>query len=440
MGATFVRTCEASRRFLRVGILLGNHIVEERVLRTQRPVTLGTSPRCTLTLPAEGVPARWRMFTWRRGRWVLRWQAGTSGRIAVGEQQTVLGSAGGQMVLPWRTRGKLKLGLVTVLFQLVNVPLLARPRLPSCVRGSVLAMFDRPLAAFLTLSFAVHLALVLYLRSVDWPRRPDIERLAEDFKQIIIPRPPLMKAPTPVQQNAEIKTPKPSLDREGPAARSPSKTPSSAERRADLVEKVNKMGILAVLTARGNEPGRAITDLLDKGGVERLQEQALAGVSGIQIAGETPGLAIRAGTGQGKLADVRGLGSGMASISSVDIHGRDERRVPVVHTDRPIIEEGSSGQLDIEQLRREMKNRVGALRSCYERALRRNPQLSGKLLLRFTIVPAGSITGVQLESDSLDDPDMSNCVRRLVLSWRFPAPQGGPMDVAFPFVFQSAGP
>jgi hypothetical protein len=440
MEATTDRPSEVSQRFLRVGILLGNHIVEERVLRAHQPVTLGTSARCTFIVPAERPGPRWRLFEWRRGQCVLRWPATMSGRIAVGEKQMVLDSAGGTMVLPGRTRGKVKLGSLTVLFQLVSAPLLAKPRLPACVRGSVLARLDRPLAAFLALSLVTHLSLVLYLRSVDWPRRPDIERLAEDFRQVLIRRPPPMPKPTANGQKAETRLPKPNLDRDGQKPKPVAKAPTTADRRADLVEKVSKMGILAVLTARGSEPGRAIADLLDKGGVERLQEQALAGVTGIQVAGDGPGLAIRAGSGQGKLADVRGLASGMASIATVDIRGRDERRVPVVHTDRPIIEEGSSGQLDVEQLRREMRNRVGALRSCYERALKRTPQLSGKLILRFTIVPAGTVTGVQLESDSLDDADMASCVRRLALGWRFPAPQGGPMEVSFPFVFQSSGP
>jgi hypothetical protein len=57
----------------------------------------------------------------------------------------------------------------------------------------------------------------------------------------------------------------------------------------------------------------------------------------------------------------------------------------------PSIDSGASGRLDGAQLAREIRVRLGALRACYERSLKRHPDLGGKLLVRLTITPAGTV-------------------------------------------------
>jgi hypothetical protein len=281
--------------------------------------------------------------------------------------------------------------------------------------------------------------MVISLRRVDWPRALDPERLADDFKQFLIRRPPLLPLPKPRAQALEKLPARPMVDHKPKGPTPEPKTRPEPDRRADLVEKVRKMGIVALLTAKSSEAGGAFSDLLGKGSVERAQEQALAGVHGLQTATADLGSGLRPGTGQGRVVDIHDIEHGLTRIDTVDIRGGVERRVSSVQPERPIIEEGYAGQVDASQLRREMKTRLGALRTCYERALKRNPALAGKLLLRFTILPAGTVMGVEVDSDSLNDADMAQCVRQSVAAWRFPAPNGGSVEVAFPFVFQSAG-
>ena len=38
----------------------------------------------------------------------------------------------------------------------------------------------------------------------------------------------------------------------------------------------------------------------------------------------------------------------------------------------------------------------------------------------------------------MGDSEVANCIKRLVAMWRFPAPSGGAVEVAFPFVFQAS--
>ena len=82
--------------------------------------------------------------------------------------------------------------------------------------------------------------------------------------------------------------------------------------------------------------------------------------------------------------------------------------------------------------------RLGAIKACYERALKRNPNLSGKVVIHWTITQAGTVSGVDVEQDTLGDAEVASCIKSLIARWRFPAPSGGSVDVSFPFVFQAS--
>ena len=335
-----------------------------------------------------------------------------------------------------RIRGKASVADVTVLFQLVCWPRLARPRLPASLRGSVLGMVDRSFAALLALSFLAHLGFVLQLRRIDWPHT--VEHLTDDFRQVFVhqplPREIPTLAPVPSQATASAKNkPKRKVNV------TKLKTPPLGERKAQLVDDINEVGLLAVLTAKRAEAGSAFADLLTNGALDRSQEAALAGVNTIALASADSRLGIRLGSGRGTVVDVRGLSSTGVGIAAADTGTRHELKVPHINSGKPAIDDSSAGHLDPGQLAREVRGRMGALRACYERSLKRNPTLAGKLVLQLSITPAGTVSAVALTSDSLDDPDLASCVRRSVLRWRFPAPEGGGIDVSFPFVFQSAG-
>jgi TonB family protein len=81
---------------------------------------------------------------------------------------------------------------------------------------------------------------------------------------------------------------------------------------------------------------------------------------------------------------------------------------------------------------------MSAIKACYERALKRNPNLSGKVVVRWTITAAGTVNGVDIDQDTLGDSEVTNCIKGLVARWRFPTPQGGSVEVSFPFVFQAS--
>ena len=64
--------------------------------------------------------------------------------------------------------------------------------------------------------------------------------------------------------------------------------------------------------------------------------------------------------------------------------------------------------------------------------------VSGKVVIHWTITQAGTVSGVDVEQDTLGDAEVASCIKSLIARWRFPAPAGGSVDVSFPFVFQAS--
>jgi TonB family protein len=79
--------------------------------------------------------------------------------------------------------------------------------------------------------------------------------------------------------------------------------------------------------------------------------------------------------------------------------------------------------------------RAGSARPCYERALRVNANLQGKLTVSVRVDPSGNVCSASITQDAVHSPEVSNCVTGMFRSAKFPPPTGGCMDVNIPLNF-----
>jgi TonB family protein len=293
-------------------------------------------------------------------------------------------------------------------------------------------------------SFLAHLAFVMYLRNVDWPRKPDIEEIPDRFVQIMVKAKPPEPPKNQVTKDDSTEEKKPDKSASSGAAKNTAKRELSAaekarldaERRARLSEQVRNTGILKLLGAKADGSG-SIADVLGKGDVDRDQEKAFQGVGGLTVATSDAALrGVKSGTGgSGKVADIGSLrGAGTIAGGSTGVGVTEKRVSGVVRSEAPAVD----GELDPALVSKEVRARIGAVKACYERALKRNPNLSGKIKVRWTITAAGTVSGVDIADDSMGDSEVSSCIKQLVARWRFPAPAGGSVEVEFPFVFTAS--
>lgn len=77
----------------------------------------------------------------------------------------------------------------------------------------------------------------------------------------------------------------------------------------------------------------------------------------------------------------------------------------------------------------------GAIFSLYNRALRRDPSLEGKLVLRLTIAPSGEVTACEIVSSELADSELERKLVQRVKLFRFEARDVEPITTTKPIDF-----
>lgn len=105
-----------------------------------------------------------------------------------------------------------------------------------------------------------------------------------------------------------------------------------------------------------------------------------------------------------------------------------------------LLEEESeiTGGLDREVIANYIKSQLGQILYCYERQLSAQPELYGKVAVRFTIGPTGAVETQRVAETTLKSPPVESCMLQRVAKWKFPTPEGGTrVNVTYPFLFKS---
>jgi TonB family protein len=77
----------------------------------------------------------------------------------------------------------------------------------------------------------------------------------------------------------------------------------------------------------------------------------------------------------------------------------------------------------------------GAIFALYNRALRIDPTLEGKLVLRLTIAPTGQVEACEIVSSELGDPDLERKLVQRVMLFRFESRDVEPVTTTKPIDF-----
>lgn len=416
-------------RALRVALVVGGSVVAERTLDAPRAVTLGGGDESSLPLPSGLVDGDvWTLLSPRDdGRLELAvhprmrgavWMDGR--RVAVDEldaRAVTLGDA---------DYGVITLGHVAVFFQRVG---------GADRRIGAGWLLDPQLLASVGLSTFLHVAALalLFLAQREAPTSPPLELDADLVRRFLVAPPvAIEEAPSEPEMEAVAEAEAPDEASEAPIA----EAPVPARHRAAPLRPGRASNLLDALRGDGGGGGSALA-------------AALAGPDiGALVAGIGPGVSRSDGGGGGRL---RGNGPGGPGGPSrirgpriEDTRIGPERRVPpprrrTEHDLRlpPPPPPTGPGWIPADAIQRVvMRNRASVL-YCYESSLQRRPDLAGRVELAWRIERDGHTDRVRVASSTLGDPRAEGCMVRQVRHWRFPAPDGGVVDVRYPFLFGS---
>ncbi len=138
---------------------------------------------------------------------------------------------------------------------------------------------------------------------------------------------------------------------------------------------------------------------------------ATQGISGIGLKGRSSGnQAYGASSGLGGKGNV-----------SIDVAGEDANW---------------EGSIDREAVRRVIRSILNQIKSCYERQLRTDSSLEGKVVIEFQIVDQGRVQSAKTSTTTLKNAAVEQCVAARIREARFPEPPTGTVAVVYyPFVF-----
>jgi len=94
-----------------------------------------------------------------------------------------------------------------------------------------------------------------------------------------------------------------------------------------------------------------------------------------------------------------------------------------------------NGPLPKEVIQRIVRQNLGRFRLCYENGLRTNPELAGRVAVRFVIDRSGAVAVAQDGGSDMPDRGVIGCVVRGFQNLSFPEPDNAIVTVFFPIVF-----
>jgi outer membrane biosynthesis protein TonB len=301
---------------------------------------------------------------------------------------------------------------------------------------------DRLFFAILAASLLLHFSGAAIIIASEPPPEPELslDELPDRFARVLMPpkaeEPRKPTADTSQAAQATEEKPKANDSEDKPTASKPSNAQEAAARRAEVVKKVEGKGLLKILGASGSGAG-AFADVLggSTGGGDIAS--ALAGAGGVGIATEASvGSTGPRGGGTGKVAGIGDLGT--SGGGKVDL-GSSKKEVEVSGRVTSAAPEVESSDVDRDALARYVKARIKAIQNCYEKELKRNPNLKGKVLVRFNILSSGRTGEIEIEENTLGNDAVASCIRTVIRGWMFPFKPDGEVPVAYPFVFSPAG-
>jgi hypothetical protein len=98
--------------------------------------------------------------------------------------------------------------------------------------------------------------------------------------------------------------------------------------------------------------------------------------------------------------------------------------------DHPVV----VGKVSAEAVEHIVRINYGRFRLCYEKGLRNDPTLAGRVGIKFTIDTQGFVKAVSESGSTLPAKDTIACIERSFTALSFPAPSSGTASVSYPLV------
>ena len=280
---------------------------------------------------------------------------------------------------------------------------------------------DRKFQRLLGITLLVVLVLGLIWPFLPTPERDpnEIEEIPPRIAQLLLEEKPLPPPPPPPKEEE----PEPEADEPEPeevVETEPEPEPEPVpEPEVDLTEVAREQAQAALMPFAADLADLVDQELLDK----VADDRELSASVGEAVRNERSMITSKVGTastGINTAAMSRNTGgSGIAGRSTTQVKNPVAGIGPAGGASRT----GTSGKASRsrEEIELVFDKNKGVIFALYNRALRNDPSLEGKVVLRLTIAPNGQVTLCEVVSSELGNPDLENKLVQRIKLFRFEA-------------------
>lgn len=344
-----------------------------------------------------------------------------------------------------------------------SAPEVVLQQFPKELRGNFVKQFDRLFVTVWIVSAVVFgtVFLIMSLRPLpETVSEKEILKIQERYAQLVL-RKPVKEVEQAIKQQVETSVKKEAaesikkeevevkeeekIDRKKESVtqrthRKEATRQQRLEKREAVKQQVRSAGIFAAITATGKEGS----------GIGSLPVADLLGAAEDINSIEDPD--ISSGSFAAKNADPANLQRRVSekkesiAIEKETVSAVKEKKLATsgtvnVTTAPPEIKGESAGSSNrsVAAINRVVGREQTRLKKVYEHMLQRDPNLGGRLVIKFTIMPNGSVINVIVVESTTNNLSFDKRIVSYIKRWTFPPiTGGGPVEVVFPFVFSGS--
>ncbi|MGZ3707731.1 MAG: AgmX/PglI C-terminal domain-containing protein, partial [Bdellovibrionota bacterium] len=128
-----------------------------------------------------------------------------------------------------------------------------------------------------------------------------------------------------------------------------------------------------------------------------------------------------------------GVGYGSGEHGAVSGQGKS---YVSVDSGGPTVEEG----LTKDEVGAVIHSHMDEIRYCHESAMLYSPNIEGKMVVQFAINRVGVVEMAAIQTSTLPEHGLEQCILKKMMHWKFPKPKGGTkVSVSYPFLFKTLG-
>ncbi len=321
------------------------------------------------------------------------------------------------------------------------------------IRGGLWNKLDLRFFIILLVSLLFHGVIVFLAARVKLKPAEEIiiEKVPERFVKLIIDK--------PIPRSTHKETPLTDINSRGTAEKKSVPVTGSAatiakraeakknvqEKVANVENKVRTVGVLGMLTGVGSTAkGPSVVDVLgtmkDKGEKFKGLDEVLTNMSGLKknqpLEILDRKLVKSKDVSVSHKEEIDDLIAGVGEVKTYELAKKGDFVIQ-----KPESIEGAASndsKRDPQAINDVVASHRSSIKMSYEKYLKRDPNLKGKITLRITISASGSVSAVNLVENSTGNTEFADEVMRKVKMWQFEPVTDGDVTVSYPFVFTPA--